>query len=61
MGVALGRKLPGDPEAFRVVDDRLYLNVNKDIQNTWLKDVSGNIAKANENWPEIVDVHPDQL
>ena len=61
MGVALGRKLPGDPEAFRVVDDRLYLNVNKDIQKTWLKDVSGNIAKANDNWPEIVNVHPDRL
>jgi hypothetical protein len=61
MGVALGRKLPGDPEAFRVVDDRLYLNVNKDIQKTWLKDVSGNIAKANVNWPQIVDVHPEQL
>ena len=61
MGVALGRKFPGDPEAFRVVDGRLYLNLNPDIQATWLKDVPGNIGKAEENWPEIVDVHPNHL
>lgn len=61
MGVALGRKLPGDPEAFRVVDGRLYLNVNQRIQKNWSKDIPGNIAKADQNWPEIVDVHPNQL
>ena len=61
MGVALGKKFPGDPEAFRVVDGRLYLNLNPDIQATWMKDVPGNIAKAEDNWPEIIDVHPGHL
>lgn len=61
MGVALGRKFPGDPEAFRVVDGRLYLNLNPDIQATWMKDIPGNITKAEENWPEIVAVHPNHL
>lgn len=61
MGVALGKKLPGDPNAFHVEDGRLYLNVNRDIQKTWSKDIPGNISKANENWPEILNVHPSKL
>src|SRR5512143_963461 len=29
MGVAMGKKLAIDPEAYRIVDGKLYLNVNK--------------------------------
>jgi len=32
MGVALEKKLDVDPQAWRVVDGKLYLNVNKDVQ-----------------------------
>lgn len=53
MGVAMGKKLPIDAEAFRVVDGKLYLNVNKSVQRDWLKDVPGNIAKADAAWPAL--------
>lgn len=61
MGVALGYKLPVDPEAWHIENGRLYLNVSKAVQKTWLKDVPGNIVKADNNWPAIKDASPADL
>lgn len=61
MGVALDKKLDGDPEAWRVVDGKLYLNVNKDVQKKWLEDVPGNLTKATHNWPDIKNKAPKDL
>lgn len=52
-GVAVGAKFDGDPEVFRVVDGRLYLNLNPGIQAKWGEDVTGNIDKADANWRTI--------
>jgi len=54
-GVANGHKVKVDPEAFRVVDGRLYLNYSKGVQSRWLKDIPGNIAAAEHNWPALRD------
>lgn len=43
-----------DPEAWNIVDGRLYLNLSKKIQNKWSKDIPGNIKKADEEWPKIL-------
>lgn len=61
MGVALGKKLDVDPQAYRVVNDKLYLNVNKDVQKRWLDDVPGNIATADKGWPTLKDKLPKGL
>lgn len=61
MGVALGKKLDGDPQAWRVVDGKLYLNVNKEVQKKWLENVPGNLQKAQEEWPGIKDKAPKDL
>jgi YHS domain-containing protein len=42
-----------DPEAWRIVDGKLYLNYSTGIQDRWAKDIPGNIAKGDANWPEI--------
>ncbi len=42
-----------DPRAWAVVDGKLYLNLNKKIQTRWQKDIPGNIAKADTNWPTL--------
>ena len=42
-----------DPEAWTVVDDKLYLNYSLDVQKQWQQDVPGNITKADGNWPDI--------
>jgi len=49
------RKAPGNPEFWRIVDGRLYLQVHEAAQQMWLRDVPGNITKANTAWPRV---HP---
>jgi hypothetical protein len=52
-GVAKGGKVPGDPALWRIVDDRLYLNVTPNVVGFWEEDIPGNIALAESNWPGI--------
>jgi YHS domain-containing protein len=61
MGAVFGKKLDIDPTQFKVVDGKLYLNVNADVFKKWSEDVPGNIAKANTNWPAIKDKAPASL
>ncbi|MEM6450854.1 MAG: YHS domain-containing (seleno)protein [Cyanobacteria bacterium P01_D01_bin.105] len=41
------------PGAWSVVDGKLYLNANKNIQARWEKDIPGFIAQADDNWPTL--------
>jgi hypothetical protein len=52
-GAALGKKFDGDPRFWKIVDGKLYFNLNGDIQVEWSKDIAGNIAKADTNWGRI--------
>lgn len=61
MGVALSKKLDGDPQAWRVVDNKLYLNLNKDVQKKWVEDVPGNLKKAETEWPQVRNKAPKDL
>lgn len=60
-GVSVGKKFIGDPEVWRVIDGKLYLNLDTGIQDMWLKDVPGRIATANGEWKKIKDVDPASL
>lgn len=60
-GAALGKKFDGDPEVWKIVDGKLYLNLNKDASKAWHKDIPGNIVKADTNWPQIKDKTPADL
>ena len=53
MGVAVGKKLDVDPTLFRVVEDKLYLNVNKDAQGMWLKEPVKHIGTASKRWKTV--------
>jgi YHS domain-containing protein len=52
-GVSEGHKAPIDPKAWTIIDERLYLNYDSGVQETWRKDTPGNISKADRNWPKI--------
>jgi YHS domain-containing protein len=52
-GVSGGYKAAIDPAAFTVVDGKLYLNYNRDVQKKWSADIPGHVAKANKNWPSV--------
>ena len=52
-GTAKGYKAKIDPEAFTVVQGKLYLNYSDAVQTRWLSDIPGYIQKADANWPEV--------
>lgn len=52
-GVSVGKKFDGNPQYWTVKNDKLYLNLNGEIFNTFKKDVDGNIKKAEKNWMTI--------
>jgi len=61
MGTALSKKFEGDPNVWKIVDQKLYLNVSPDVGVRWSKDIPGNIGRANENWPDIKSKTPKEL
>lgn len=52
--VANGYTASGDPRVWKIVDGKLYLNYNAEVGQRWAKDISGNIARANANWPKVL-------
>lgn len=61
MGTAMGKKFEGDPNVWKIVDNKLYLNFNPDVGRRWGEDIPGHITQANGNWPEIKAMTPEAL
>lgn len=60
-GVAVGKKFVADPEVWKIVNGKLYLNLDRGIQAKWNEDIPGHIKTANENWKEIRTKAPADL
>lgn len=43
-----------DPDAWSIVDDRLYLNYSKSVRTSWSRDIPGNIRNGDANWPSVL-------
>lgn len=54
-GVSEDHKSPTQPEAFTIVDQKLYLNYNMKVKELWMKDTKGRIEKAEGNWVTLKD------
>jgi len=52
--VSQGYTAKGEPDVWKIVDDRLYLNFNRGVQRRWEKDIPGHIAQGNGNWPKVL-------
>jgi YHS domain-containing protein len=52
--VSQGYTASSDPYAWKIVGDKLYLNYSPGVQANWMKDIPGNIAKADANWPKVL-------
>ena len=52
--ISQGHTAKGDPLAWKVVNGKLYLNYNKDVQKQWAADIPGNVVKADKNWPQVL-------
>jgi YHS domain-containing protein len=44
-----------DPEAWKIVDGKLYLNYSKGIQKTWEGNQAAFITAADKNWPDVLN------
>jgi hypothetical protein len=45
-----GRKAHTDPEVWKIVSGKLYLNCSREAYEKWSRDIPGNIRKADANW-----------
>jgi len=52
-GVRVGKKFDGDPQVWKVVDGRLYLQLDHGTQRVWIKDVQKNIRVADRLWQSV--------
>ncbi|WP_371192648.1 YHS domain-containing (seleno)protein [Glaciecola sp. SC05] len=52
-GVTMDRKFDTDPLAYKIVDQKLYLNLNAEVQQRWLSNVPEFIQTADQNWGGI--------
>ena len=53
-GMSKNHVVSTDPNAWTIEDGQLYLNYSLGVRKTWLKDVPGNVAKADVNWAEKI-------
>ncbi|PLS20852.1 YHS domain-containing (seleno)protein [Neptunicoccus cionae] len=49
--MANGYVAPTEPDAWSIVDGKLYLNFNLSVRSKWQTDIPGNIKKADAHWP----------
>jgi hypothetical protein len=47
------RKAITDPEVWKIVDGKLYLNCSLAAYEKWRRDIPGNIKKADANWLKL--------
>jgi len=52
-GCSRGYKASTEPDAWTIINNKLYLNYNTDVKETWLKDKANFIQKADKNWPSV--------
>ena len=60
-GLGVGKKFVADPEVWRIVEGKLYLNLDKGIQQKWEKDIPGFIKKGDSNWVTMKDKKASNL
>jgi YHS domain-containing protein len=52
-GVSQNHTAPIDPEAWTIVEGKLYLNYSKAVKKTWSEAIPGYIQAADKNWPGL--------
>ena len=53
--VSKGGTATTDPNAWTVHDGRLYLNFSTTVRGIWSEDIPGNVARADANWPGVLE------
>lgn len=53
--VSQGKTASGDPLYWKIVNNKLYLNYDADVQKKWEASIPEFIQKANANWPKVLE------
>lgn len=53
--VSQGYTASTDPEAWKIVDGKLYLNYSLSVQQRWARNIPSNIAAGDANWPKVLE------
>jgi YHS domain-containing protein len=51
-GMTMGKRFPVDPEAWVIVDNKLYLNSSQDALGQFKQNIAASIAQAASNWEQ---------
>jgi YHS domain-containing protein len=54
-GVAKDNLVSIEPDKFKIIDGKLYLNYDSDVQEKWLKDPAGFIKQANGKFSALLN------
>jgi YHS domain-containing protein len=57
--VSQGYIAPGDPEQWKIVGGKLYLNFNARAKELWEADQADAIKRGNANWPAVLTKNQD--
>ncbi len=60
-GASVNKKFFADPQVYKVIKGKLYLNLDRKVFKIWNEDIAGNIEKADTNWKVIADKDPASL
>ena len=52
--VGHGALASGDPKIWKIVDGKLYLNLDQSVQKSWEKDMTSLIKRGDANWPKVL-------
>jgi YHS domain-containing protein len=52
-GMSRGYKATTEPDAWTIVDNKLYLNYNTEVRSMWKQKQEEYIKIANSNWPKV--------
>ncbi len=53
-GVAKGHTAKTEPDAWKVLDGKLYLNYDKQVQQLWEKELPRVVGEAEQQWPAVL-------
>lgn len=60
-GVYEGKKFDIDPGSWRIVDGKLYFNLNPMILEMWSSNIKKYLKESEKNWPKIRDKAASEL
>lgn len=52
-GVSQGGKVPANPNLWRIVDEKLYVNINPAVVGFFEEDIPGFLKTADQNWSDL--------